>query len=51
MTEPAEHGGRQRGSTWRSDVGGVEEKLRGGGILPGDGALMGHGWPWGSLQR
>jgi hypothetical protein len=43
--EPAEHGGRQHGSTWRSGIGGVEEKLRGGSILPGDGALMGYGRP------
>jgi hypothetical protein len=43
--EPAEHGGRRRDSPWRSDVGGAEEKLRGGGVLPGDGASAGYGRP------
>jgi hypothetical protein len=47
--EPVGHGGRQRGSPWRSGVGGAEEKLRGSGVLPGDSAPAGYGQPWGSL--
>jgi hypothetical protein len=41
--EPTGHGGRRRSSLWRSGVGGAEEKLRGGSVLPGDGALASYG--------
>jgi hypothetical protein len=43
--EPTGHGGRRRSSLWRSGVGGAEEKLRGGSVLPGDGALASYGQP------
>jgi hypothetical protein len=48
--EPVGHGGRLRGSPWRSDVGGAEEKLQGDGVVPGDGTPAGYGRPWGTLQ-